>query len=110
MRKGEMYMGKMNCWEYKKCGRQEGGAKAHEMGVCPAAIASEADGFLGGKNGGRGCAYITGTFCGGAIQGTHNEKKENCWNCDFFQLVKKEHLGEMSSLAFAKYVKTKKGE
>ncbi len=29
-------MGKLNCWDFKKCGRQSGGEKAHELGVCPA--------------------------------------------------------------------------
>ena len=26
---------KLNCWEYKKCGRQPGGDRAKEMGICP---------------------------------------------------------------------------
>ena len=29
-----------NCWEVKQCGRQPGGPKAGEFGVCPAATAS----------------------------------------------------------------------
>jgi len=28
--------GKLNCWEFKKCGRQPGGPKVAELGVCPA--------------------------------------------------------------------------
>ena len=44
---------KQNCWEFHNCGREEGGARATEMGVCPAASATEADGFCDGKNGGR---------------------------------------------------------
>jgi len=40
------------------------------MGVCPAATFEAADGFCEGKNGGRACVYITGTFCSGTIQGT----------------------------------------
>jgi len=27
-----------NCWEYKKCGREPGGIKVHELGVCPATV------------------------------------------------------------------------
>jgi hypothetical protein len=26
----------LNCWEFKKCGREAGGAKAADSGVCPA--------------------------------------------------------------------------
>jgi len=26
----------MNCWEFKKCGREKGGAKAKELGLWPA--------------------------------------------------------------------------
>jgi hypothetical protein len=32
-------MSKLNCWELKKCGREAGGAKSNEMGICPAAAA-----------------------------------------------------------------------
>jgi hypothetical protein len=27
---------KLNCWEVKKCGREPGGVKVKELGVCPA--------------------------------------------------------------------------
>ncbi|MGE5174112.1 MAG: two-CW domain-containing protein, partial [Betaproteobacteria bacterium] len=30
-------MEKLNCWEHKKCGRQPGGHKVAELGVCPSA-------------------------------------------------------------------------
>ena len=32
---------KKNCWEYKKCGREVGGAKVKDLGVCPAATNSK---------------------------------------------------------------------
>jgi len=25
----------LNCWEFKKCGREPGGEKASELGICP---------------------------------------------------------------------------
>jgi hypothetical protein len=28
-------MGKINCWEHKNCGRQPGGHKSQELGICP---------------------------------------------------------------------------
>ncbi len=94
-----------NCWEFKKCGRELDGEKVAELGVCPAAIFVESDGFQGGKNGGRGCVYITGTFCSGVIQGTFKEKEKNCIKCDFYHLVKGNAGGTMTVMAFYDYVK-----
>lgn len=36
---------RQNCWEFKKCGREPGGAKASELGVCPAATDASSDGL-----------------------------------------------------------------
>ena len=98
-------MSKQNCWEAKKCGRQPGGAKVAEFGVCPAATMTESDGFCDGKNGGRACAYVTGTFCGGTIQGTHKDKEKNCASCTFYQDIKKEHGSGLSVFKFQSHVK-----
>ena len=38
-------MVKVNCWQFKECGRQPSGEKADELGVCPAAIEGAADGI-----------------------------------------------------------------
>lgn len=83
-------MTKVNCWEYKKCGREPGGNKVEELGICPAAIEEKTDGMNGGKNGGRTCWAISGTLCGGKVQGTHAAKEGNCLNCDFYQKVQRE--------------------
>lgn len=77
----------LNCWEFKKCGRQPGGDKVAELGVCPASEAKGLDGIHRGDNGGRACWIIAGTFCGGKVQGTHAAKQENCAQCDFLQQV-----------------------
>lgn len=98
-------MSKINCWEFKKCGREPGGANIDELGACPAATLAAANGFCGGKNGGRACAYITGTYCSGVIQGTSKEKEKNCECCDFYKELKKEHGSEMYVTIFSKYVK-----
>ncbi len=44
--------GKLNCWEYKKCGREKNGAKTNEFGVCPVCDATKLNGIHSGKNGG----------------------------------------------------------
>ena len=64
----------MNCWEFKKCGREKGGAKAGELGVC-AAYPSH----------GTHCAHIAGTLCGGKVQGSFAMKLVNCMKCEFYQ-------------------------
>ncbi len=83
-------MAKINCWEFTKCGREPGGVKASELGVCPAFNQVKTDGIHGGKNGGRSCWVIAGTFCGGNVQGSYACKLANCMNCDFYKLVSRE--------------------
>jgi hypothetical protein len=83
-------MTKQNCWEAKRCGREPGGARVAELGVCPAAAATATDGMNDGKNGGRVCWAVSGTFCGGQVQGTFAMKLVNCMTCEFYQRVMKE--------------------
>jgi hypothetical protein len=64
----------MNCWEFKKCGREKGGAKEKELGVCAAY-----------PDQGTKCARVAGTLCGGKIQGSFAMKLANCMQCDFYQ-------------------------
>ncbi len=64
----------MNCWEFKKCGREAGGTKAKELGVCPAY-----------PNHGQHCARIAGTLYGGQVQGIFATKLANCMQCAFYQ-------------------------
>jgi hypothetical protein len=77
----------MNCWEFKKCERQPGGQKVNELGVCPAANATEHDGKNGGTNAGRYCWKVAGTLCGGKVQGSYAAKETSCMACDFFKQV-----------------------
>ena len=64
---------KLNCWEFKKCGREAGGAKAKELGVCPAY-----------PNHGHNCAILAGTLCGGKVQGSFAQKMASCLKCEFY--------------------------
>ena len=81
---------KLNCWEFMKCGCQEGGSKAGEIGVCNASTDLQCNGKNGGKNAGRRCWHIEGTLCGGKQQGAFGQKAQECLKCDFFKLVKQE--------------------
>ena len=63
----------MNCWGFKKCGREAGGARVNELGVCPAY-----------PNHGNHCALVAGTLCGGKIQGSFAMKVASCMKCEFY--------------------------
>ena len=92
-------MTKKNCWEHKNCGRQPGGHKAKELGVCPVTTHQVLHGAHSGTNGGRACWVVAGSLCGGKVQGTYAEKLSSCWRCDFMNLVKKEE--EPAELGFS---------
>jgi hypothetical protein len=81
---------RLNCWQVKKCGREPGGTKVAELGVCPAAAEAALHGTNGGKNGGCACWAIAGTLCGGKTQGSYAAKMTNCAACEFYQAVKAE--------------------
>ncbi len=81
---------RLNCWEIKKCGRELNGANSAELGVCPASIDTPCDGLNGGKNGGRICWAVTGTFSDGEVQGTFAQKEVTCTSCEVYKRVMEE--------------------
>jgi len=87
---------KLNCWEYKKCGRQPQGHHAADRGICPAAVEETLDGAHDGTNAGRACWIVCGTLCHGSVQGTFAQKFKNCEQCDFYQLVRREERGSFT--------------
>lgn len=64
----------MNCWEFTRCGREKNGAKASELGICPAY-----------PNNGAQCARIAGTLCGGRVHGSFAYNLQNCMQCAFYK-------------------------
>ncbi len=71
----------VQCWEFKKCGREENGAKAGELGVCKAS-----------PEHGRDCWAVAGTLCGGKVQGTEAQKLDSCRKCEFYEGVMMDDL------------------
>lgn len=65
----------LNCWDFMKCGRERGGAKSNQMGVCKAYT----------RQAGQACWLVAGTLCGGTVQGSYAQKKSNCMVCDFYK-------------------------
>ncbi len=83
-------MSKLNCWEIKKCGREIGGNKSKELGICPAAEETSCNTINSGNNAGRICWAIAGTFCGEKIQGDFAQKSVSCMSCEVFKQIKNE--------------------
>ncbi len=81
---------KLNCWEIQHCGREPGGARAAELGVCAAASYEEADGLNGGRAGGRICWAISGTLGTGCARGSFAGRRLSCMTCSVYHRVKEE--------------------
>ena len=81
---------KVNCWQHKKCGREQGGRNVNKQGACAASLENKLDGVHHGKNGGRTCWVVAGTLCEGTVQGEFASKFGSCEKCDFYNSVKKE--------------------
>ena len=79
-----------NCWEFMNCGREPGGCKVGEFGVCPTATSEQFDNVNGGVNGGRFCWFVSKTLCKGQVQGSFAQKLKNCIECPFYLQVEKE--------------------
>ena len=79
-----------NCWEILKCGREPGGDKVDEAGICPAAVETSVDGYNDGENAGRYCWRVAGTFCDDEVQGSFTHKVENCAQCKVFKRIVRE--------------------
>lgn len=83
---------KKNCWEFKNCKRGPGS----NGNGCPAWHEARLDGIHDGKNGGRSCWVVAGTFCGGNVQGTFAKKYNTCEKCDFYRAVKQEEMARFN--------------
>ncbi|UCD34165.1 MAG: PilZ domain-containing protein [Nitrospiraceae bacterium] len=82
-------MFKQNCWEFKGCKRSPAGNGAKEE-VCPAVEDASLSGINSGRNGGRICWTLAGTYAGGTAPGRYVKDTSSCINCDFFKLVEAE--------------------
>ncbi len=86
---GGRLMEKLNCWQFKNCGREKGGLLAHVLGECPVSSALKFDGHNGGLAAGRACWQVDKTSCPGSLA-------NGCHNCEFYRRVLFEEDTEMS--------------
>ena len=89
MAHGEKFQAeRLNCWEFKKCGREPGGERTEDLGICPAADLKKHKDANHGVAGGRICWALAGTLCEGKVQGVYAEKIDTCTNCEFYDYVR----------------------
>ena len=75
---------RLNCWQFRNCGRERGGLLSDLLGVCPVADAMKYDGINHGTAAGRYCwkiAKITPVESG--LQGCSGQ----CRSCEFYTRV-----------------------
>jgi hypothetical protein len=78
---------KVNCWEYKKCGREANGENIQKLGICPVYLEYKLDGIHGGKHGGRACWVVKDIKCGSKVTRTFVPHSVVCMACDFKKTV-----------------------
>ena len=83
-------MGKLNCWEFNKCGRESSDGFFDDENTCLCSTKLCTNGINEGFNGGRACWAIAGTFCGEKAQCSFASKLSSCLECDFYKLVRAE--------------------
>ena len=84
---------KLNCWEFKKCGREPGGKMIDKYGICSTPTFMSMNGVNDGVNGGRICWLVAGTYgkCKADYAGCITMKElSSCYDCDFHRIVLEE--------------------
>lgn len=76
---------KLNCWEFKNCGREKGGLMVEVLGECPVASEMKYDGVHNGRAAGRIC-WMVKNSSGGRINLTAKECS-SCHTCAFYRRV-----------------------
>jgi len=95
---------KINCWEFMKCGREPGGKKTDKCDTCPASSDTSFNGINDGVNAGRFCWAVSGTYCGGEIRGSYEDKRRSCVTCPFFKKVQTEEGAGKMDTKFLRFV------
>ncbi|MCI5208169.1 MAG: hypothetical protein D3910_05130 [Candidatus Electrothrix sp. ATG2] len=81
---------KLNCWEFKKCGREPGGKNITVFGVCPIPVEIGFNSVNNGKNGGRSCWIIRESACEPVMRKCCVQEIKECRLCDFYRFINKE--------------------
>jgi hypothetical protein len=79
----------VNCWQFKKCGREPGGRNISKYGVCSVPLDIVADGINNGENGGRTCWTLREAACQKIMLACSVNEIRECIQCDFYDLIGK---------------------
>lgn len=80
-------MQKLNCWQFKNCGREKDGLLADAFSECPVSVSMKFDGLNGGCGAGRVCWMVRkpdSCSCG----------NHACHTCEFYRRVLFEQDGK----------------
>ena len=78
---------KLNCWEFKKCGREPGGRNLALFGPCSVPAATGFNNINNGKNGGRSCWIIRESACEKIMRRCCVQEIRECRQCNFYRFV-----------------------
>lgn len=88
----------MNCWEFKRCGREPDGKNSAKLGVCRVAVDTKFNGINNGTNAGRYCWKVKVSEDNHTTTNKTISNIIDCIDCDFFKKVKKEEKRNFSFL------------
>lgn len=75
---------RLNCWQFRNCGREKGGLLVEQFGECPVATAMKFDGINHGSAAGRYCWKIAKEMpVESGLQGCTGQ----CRSCEFYTRV-----------------------
>ncbi len=77
--------GKLNCWQFKNCGREKGGILATILGECPVPTAMKFDGLNDGVGAGRACWMVPDAAC--RKDAVRYHRANSCHDCEFYRRV-----------------------
>ncbi len=76
---------KLNCWQFKNCGREKDGLLVETLGECPVSSAMKFDGMNGGRGAGRICWMVPDSAC--RKEPAKLGIFQRCHTCDFYRRV-----------------------
>jgi hypothetical protein len=77
--------GKLNCWEFKNCGREKSGLMVPILGECPVPGSMKFDGLNNGQGAGRACWMVDRAPL--RLRAGRSTCSSRCCTCDFYKRV-----------------------
>ena len=86
---------RLNCWEYRLCGREHGGLMVSYLGECPVSTALKYDGLNSGLAAGRACWLVAEAIC--VAHRPDGPSGAGCHDCEFYRRVVTEEAGDVQA-------------